>query len=194
MKSRQSKLDPHEAKLWQWCEVEKLSLAEACERLKQFHQLDVSQGRLSSYLESLRSARMRDQLLNQITSGNQACREMEAQFAKTPAPEIGTLTSLYRVLIMQLATHGQADTDLLKLSAEMMKPVLQALAEERKAKELDLSVQSFRRQTCELFLEWQRNQEAQRIAASPSTHAEKLDQLYRAMFGEERRQLAAPPA
>ena len=193
MKARKSKLDPHQAKVWQWCELEKLSLAEACARLKEFHGCDVSQGRLSSFLESLRSKQMVEQQLDRIASGAQTCKELDAQYAKHPAPQVGQIMALFRTLIMQLAVTGGSNPDLLKLATEMLKPVLAAMAEERKDKEHLLSVETFRRQTCELFLEWQQNQDALRIAASPSTHAEKLDQLYLAMFGE-RRQLTAPTA
>jgi hypothetical protein len=43
----------------------------------------------------------------------------------------------------------------------------------------------FRRETCELFLEWSQNEKAKAIASSNSTHEEKLKALDQAMFPED---------
>lgn len=43
----------------------------------------------------------------------------------------------------------------------------------------------FRRETCELFLQWAADQRARDIAASPTSNAEKIEQLGALMFGED---------
>jgi|GEM_PF-1700907 len=193
-KPRSSPLDAHAERIWKWSETERLTLAEIIERLKKSHGLQVSSSGLSVYLAKMRKERVLEARLRMIAEGSATCRKVEAQFEKSPPPALQTITGFFRVLIMELASNGLADPEMLSLAGDLMKTALAAAAEERKGQEFLLSKESFRRQTCELFLEWQKNQEAQRIAASPSTHAEKLDQLYRAMFGEERRQLSPPPS
>jgi hypothetical protein len=187
-------LDEYAERIWNWSENEMLTLAQISERLKESYGLVAKPPRLSTYLAKMRKERVLEARLRMIADGSATCRKVEAQFSKSPPPSLQTITGFFRVLIMELASNGLADPEMLELAGDLMKTALAAAAEERKEKEFHLSQESFRRQTCELFLEWQQNQEAQRIAASPSTHAEKLDQLYRAMFGEERRQLSAPPS
>ena len=70
---------------------------------------------------------------------------------------------------------------------------LKAQAEQRKEKEFGLKEQAlaldrekFQRETCDLFLKWVNSEKAKAIANSPASHADKLDQLYLAMFGEQR--------
>ena len=193
-KRRPSPLDQHVDRLWKWSEIEGASLAEICARLQKQFGLRVCSSTVSIYLSKLRKERALEARLRMIADGSATCRKVEAQFGKSPPPALQTISGFFRVLIMELASNGLADPEMLSLAGDLMKTALAAAAEERKGQEFLLSKESFRRQTCELFLEWQKNQEAQRIAASPSTHAEKLDQLYRAMFGEERRQLSAPPS
>jgi len=193
-KPRPSPLDAHAEPIWKWSETDKLTLADIAARLKKSHGLDVSSSRLSTFLAKLRKERVLEARLRMIADGSATCRKVEEQFGKSPPPALQTISGFFRVLIMELASNGLADPEMLSLAGDLMKTALAAAAEERKGKEYELSLESFRRDTCDLFLKWQKNQEAQRIAASPSTHAEKLDQLYRAMFGEERRQLSAPPS
>lgn len=63
---------------------------------------------------------------------------------------------------------------------------LKKATEARAERETRLAEEKFRRETCSLFLEWRTNEEANRIASSGASHAEKLDQLYLTMFGKER--------
>lgn len=46
------------------------------------------------------------------------------------------------------------------------------------------SDRKFQRETCALFLEWSENEAAKRIATSGLSHAEKIEQLGREMYGE----------
>ena len=53
-----------------------------------------------------------------------------------------------------------------------------------KEQEIRLAEQKFRRETCELFLKWYEERQAQEIAGSAATHAEKIERLGQLMFGE----------
>lgn len=53
-----------------------------------------------------------------------------------------------------------------------------------KKEEVGLATQKFRRETCELFLKWYEQKQAQDIAASGATHSEKIERLGQLMFGE----------
>ena len=50
---------------------------------------------------------------------------------------------------------------------------------------LELNRQKFQRDTVELFLKWNADKTAKEIASSNSTHADKIEQLGQAMFGED---------
>lgn len=60
---------------------------------------------------------------------------------------------------------------------------LQRSQKERESLKLDQA--RFRRETCELFLQWAADQRARDIAASPTSNAEKIQQLGALMFGED---------
>ncbi len=122
MKARASKLDAHAERLTEWF-LEGKSLKEAQEQLK-LDGCSVSLGRLSEWWQSRQSAMQEEQLLKQIASGAQQCKEVEKQFAESPAPEFDTLIRLHRVLILKLSTQGHADPEMLELVNRMMKPVL----------------------------------------------------------------------
>ncbi len=50
---------------------------------------------------------------------------------------------------------------------------------------LKLDQARFRRETCELFLQWAADQRARDIAAGPASNADKIEQLGALMFGED---------
>lgn len=60
---------------------------------------------------------------------------------------------------------------------------LQRSQKDREALKLDQA--RFRRETCELFLQWAADQRAKDIAAGPASNAEKIEQLGALMFGED---------
>jgi len=57
------------------------------------------------------------------------------------------------------------------------------LTQKREVFGLDQS--RFRRETCALFLQWAADQRAREIAASPTSNADKIEQLGQLMFGED---------
>lgn len=88
---------------------------------------------LADFVSQLLDKRERDQLLDRITSGASQVREVEERFKDNPAPGLETLVKIYRVLILQLTTSGQADAELLKLSDQLMNTFAQILSAQTKA-------------------------------------------------------------
>lgn len=55
---------------------------------------------------------------------------------------------------------------------------------EQRDQELELAQDKFRRETCELFLKWDKDNEVRRILASDAPQAVKLEELHGRLFGE----------
>lgn len=87
---------------------------------------------LSDYLEELRSQRTQKQILGDIVSGSAKCREIDAAFAKNPAPELQSIISLLKVLIMQLATEGRVERESLKLADQLTRTAMEFISGEAK--------------------------------------------------------------
>jgi hypothetical protein len=68
------------------------------------------------------------------------------------------------------------------------KAELERLKIAQKDRDQVLASKKFRRETCELFLEWFDKEAAKQIATSGATNAEKIEQLGLAMFGEDWKQ------
>ena len=56
---------------------------------------------------------------------------------------------------------------------------------EAKREELALDKNRFRRETCELFVEWCVNEQAKAIATGTGDNSQKIEQLGRLMFGAD---------
>jgi hypothetical protein len=143
MKSKPSKLDAFAERLDEWFGLEKKTLAQVQEQLK----LDgciVSLSRLSSWWEDRQTHRMQESLLAQITSGARQCKDVETQFAATPAPELETLIKLHRVLIMKLSTQANADPSLVETIFFMMKNVLEYSKIQEKRKDREFAESKYR--------------------------------------------------
>ena len=130
-KQKASKLDQFAETLLEMDDATK-TLADIQAWLKQ-EGVTVSVGRLSEYLQSLRSRRLQSRMLGQIASGAQQCAEVEKQFKKNPAPELETLIKLHRVLILQLSTKGNANPEFLKLSDQLTNTVINCISAKTKA-------------------------------------------------------------
>lgn len=68
---------------------------------------------------------------------------------------------------------------------EEVKIDLRKQAEARQGKKLSLEVEKFQRETVELFIKWSAEKAAREIASSNLSHADKIEQLGQAMFGED---------
>ena len=121
-KQKASKLDQYAETLLEM-DDQKKTLVEIQTWLKA-EGVTASTGRLSEFLESLRSSRRETILLSQITSGARQTAEVEAAFQKNPAAELETLVKLHRVLILNLTTKGVANPEFLKLADQMTNTVL----------------------------------------------------------------------
>ena len=139
-KQIKSKLDQFAAQLLEMDAAGK-TLAEMLAWLKE-ESCTVALSTLSRWLESARSQEMQDKLLAQISSGAAQCRAVQKQFGENAPPEIETLIKIHRVLILKLATAGQADPELLKLADTLMRSVMEFVSGQTKAafKERELSL------------------------------------------------------
>jgi hypothetical protein len=126
-KQKQSKLDPHAEALEEWLRPKErggkgFTLEQAREQLR-LDGTSVSCSRLSDWWSARQSQRMEEQLLAQISSGAQQCRDVEQSFGKNGGVGLETLIKLHRVLILKLATEGNMDSDKLELVNRMMREV-----------------------------------------------------------------------
>jgi len=122
-----SKLDAYAARLEQLLNpVDEggagMTLQKAQESLKE-DGISVALSTLSQWWSARRGRMMEERLLDRIASGAAQCREVEAELADNPAPELKTLIGLHRVLILKLATEGNADAEKLELVNRMMREV-----------------------------------------------------------------------
>jgi len=136
MKARPSKLDAHAERLQEWFLGGK-TLAEAQEQLK-LDGCSVSLGRLSEWWQARQSSMQEEQLLKQIASGANQCREVEKAFGQNPAPELETIIKIHRVLALQFATRANVDSTMLEMSERASRMALEfaKLAEKRAEREL----------------------------------------------------------
>ena len=182
-KKQPSKLDQFAERLDQWFGIEKKTILEVQQQLK-LDGCTVSTGRLSQWWSQRSSQLMQDKLLAQISTGANACKKVETEFAKNPAPELETLIKLHRVLVMKLSTEGNVNPELLELVASLMKPVMEFAKLDVKKDEVNLTRQKFQRETCELFIKWFADAEAKKILSSNAPTADKTERLGQRLFGE----------
>jgi vacuolar-type H+-ATPase catalytic subunit A/Vma1 len=177
-KSKQSKLDPHSAELERWFD-DKWTLDQAREELLKRYSLSVSPSLLSDWWEKRQQQRMQDRVLDRISSGAQAVKAVEKQFAKDAPPEVETLIKLHRVLIMQLSLQATANPDLLKTATDCMKPVMAYLkVQEQRA---DRSLEE--RRLAILEQKAKQAEEAEEITSDKKLSPEEKQQRLRAIFG-----------
>lgn len=137
MKSRPSKLDPFAARLTEWFGIEKISLKEAQERLKQ-DGCTISATSLSEWWSRRQEQMLRDQLLTRIATGSELNRQITAEYQKHPAPELETLIKLFKTLILQLSMSGVTNPGFLEMVPALMRQVLEAQKIGLKTQEISL--------------------------------------------------------
>lgn len=176
MKTRPSILDPFAAQLAEWdaagrtlAEMQTNLAASGCK---------VSLARLSQFLSAQRSASLQAGLLQQISTGAAAVKEVERELARNPAPEIATLISLYRVLILKLSTMGNADPSLLELATGMTKTALDFEKLQLKRGELELTREKFEL----LKAQAERAESTERVLAdaelTPAQREQRIKEIY----------------
>ena len=107
--------------------------------------VSVATSTLSSFMSSQRDRRCQETLLQQIASGAEQVKEVEAQFGKSPAPELETLIKLHRVLILQLSTQGNADPEFLRLADQLMRTAMEFVSGQTKARQKETELQQSER-------------------------------------------------
>jgi hypothetical protein len=100
----------------------------------------VSLSRLSDFMAQQRQLRAQEALLGQIASGARACKEVQQQFAANPSPQLETLISLHRVLVMKLSTQAAVDPAMIELVTSLMKPVMDWAKLQEKAKDREFEI------------------------------------------------------
>jgi DNA-binding phage protein len=141
MKARKSKLDAHADQLGEW-QSQNLTLAEMQSRLAAVG-CTVSLGRLSGFLESLRQQELQARVLGNIASGSRMNREVEFAFRNNPEPELKTLVSFIKRLLLTLQVEGSVNPELLISANALFKSLMDYLKVEQKAQELALSREKF---------------------------------------------------
>lgn len=182
MKPRKSKLDAHAAQLGEW-QSQNLTLAEMQSRLAAAG-CTVSCGRLSGFLGQLRQQELQARVLGNIASGSRMNAEIEAAFKRNPEPEIKTLVSFIKRLLLTLQVEGSVNPELLESANALFKSLMDYLKVEQKAQELALDRQRFQRETVELFIRWSADEEARKLAASNVSNSDKTERLGQKLFGD----------
>lgn len=127
-----SKLDQFSATLLEM-DAQHKTLAEMAAWLKE-ESCVVALSTLSCWLSSARSQAAQERMLNLVASGSQQCADLEAAFAKNPAPELDTLLKLFKVLILNLTTRGETDPKLLQLADQLSRTALEFINGQTKAR------------------------------------------------------------
>lgn len=142
MKRRASKLDGWEEKLTEWLGTERLRLADAQKRLAE-QGCAVSLGRLSQWWEARQRERMRERLMGSIATGAKLNADLDAAFAKSPAPGMERIAELLKVLTLQLAVQGGTDPEMLGMVPALLRPVVDHMKVEQRDREIELAQEKF---------------------------------------------------
>ena len=113
-KQQRSKLDSFAEQLDHWLGVERITLAQAVDRLRELG-CSISINAVSHWWQARQRRQLQERLLGEITSGARQCREVEQQLARTAPPPLETLLQLQRLMVFQLSTQAGADPELMKL-------------------------------------------------------------------------------
>jgi len=177
-KAKKSKLDPHSAELERWFD-EKITLEDARTRLQERYSLSVSPSLLSDWWEKRQQARLQERVLDRISSGAAAVKQVEKQFAKDAPPEVETLIKLHRVLIMQLSLQATANPELLKTASDCMKPVMAYLKVQEQRADRHLE----ERRVAILEQKAKQAEDAEETISDNKLSPEEKQQRLRAIFG-----------
>jgi len=181
-KDQKSKLDAFADELDQWFGVEKITLAAARDRLIA-QGCEASIGALSNWWEKRQSAHLQERILTQISTGSQACRDIDRQFEKNPEPKLETLIKLVKVLVLKTSAQANAEPEMIEQLSYFMGMVLDFSKLQKKGEEISLALEKFQRETCELFIKWYADKRATEIVDGGATNSDKIKALHQLMFG-----------
>jgi len=134
------------------------------------------------------AARTRQQVLDTLLRGSSLGADVE-RLAKVALPGItNALAASLGDRALAIFASRDPDRETVKsfvADFATISPEARAYRDmERKDIEVQLSVQKFQRETCELFLRWASDQRAAEIASSTASNADKIERLGSLMFGE----------
>lgn len=133
-KTVKNKLDPKREQIREWA-AEGKTLAEIVQQLRE-DGVTSSISSVGEYLQRMRDKDSEEAFLSQIASGANHCRQVEAEFAKNPAPELETVMKMHRVLSMQMATQANANPKAFKILGSLMASLLEYARLQKKGEEL----------------------------------------------------------
>ncbi len=111
---------------------------------------------------------------HQLSKAGQAIFEAQALVAKDSG------------LYLALRSRRQMDRSLdLQEESGKTKAAQKARSLEQKDEEIQIAKQKYQRDTCKLYLKWFSDETAKQIASGGGTNAQKIEQLGKAMFGED---------
>jgi len=85
----------------------------------------------------------------------------------------------------EIFAHGQKVFSLLAMKNESAEDWSRIQKTRQREELIKIERQKFQRETCELFLKWQADEEAKKIATSSASNKEKIEALGKKMFGED---------
>jgi hypothetical protein len=180
MKEQKNKLDAFAQRLADWDE-EKKTGKWMVEQLR-LGGCDTSEASVSRYLRDLRSRKLQERILTKVATGAEHVRKLEAAFAANPAPELETIMRLQRVLVMELATNGQADPKLLGLADQLTRTVLEYTSGKTKAAQKQIELEQGERKL-KIVEQTAAQADAAKKVVESSLTAEQKDAEYRRIFG-----------
>lgn len=167
------------SQLRSWCNVQ--GFVQAIETARRAFGLTVSKSALARWYHKDDE----ELILGTIASGAAMNRQITAAYEENPAPEMTTLVSLIKTLVMQLSVQGAADPSMLELANQLFKSSLDYLKEQGKSEDRKLEREKYQRETAGFFMKWYEDQRAKDIANAPISNDEKTDLLGKLMFGED---------
>lgn len=180
MKKVPSKLDGHEADLARWFREEKLSLAQAVQRLAAAG-VTVSASRLSDwwagYQEREMQADAEARLFADVATGSRIAREIGEMAAAAPT-DVSTLVKLMERLILQISVRGELPAQT-KVLPQLVRTALEGIR--MQLLERKVSVDEGKLEL--LQAKAAKAEEAERVVGDPTTTPEEKQQKIRAIFG-----------
>lgn len=130
-----NRLDPYAERLRQW-DAEKKTLAEIVQLLKD-DGCSSSKSSVQEYLERMRNADREEKekalFFGHVSSGAAMNKELDAEFAKNPVPDIERLITVSRALNISLMARGSADPELMRLAISHQQIILNFVSGQTKA-------------------------------------------------------------
>lgn len=97
--------------------------------------------------------------------------EQDIERALMEQPNLGNLVKAVRVMLARYAMRDKIGSEDLKAIGAVLRPLIE--------------FETFRRQTCEMFVDFAKDEELRGLAVSDGDRNEKIRRLHLAIFGEE---------